>query len=372
MPMIPSAITTSAPGRICLFGEHQDYLGLPVIAMAVDLRITVTGTCRHDSGEWTIALPDIGKEFCFDPNENFTYRHNRDYLPAAANVLRRDYGLVWPYAFDITVTGNVPINSGTSSSSALQVAWVAFLLAAAADPRHTDPAFIAKIANLSEVCEFGSPGGVMDHVSSAHGGMVWIDTREPIRVERLGDAPAPFILIDSGIAKDTNGVLGDRKALAEIGLAALQAKYGATHADDVWACATLEDIKDVRRKHGDEAATVMEGNIANREYCIRAKERLATTATAERNAHIGALLNAHHESLADKIGVSHPFICEVLDEAKSLGALGGKINGSGCGGSFYVLATNGTAPAVCAMLTRRGLRHWPVCAGTGVTVKSEE
>ena len=27
-------IAVSSPGRICLFGEHQDYLGLPVIAAA--------------------------------------------------------------------------------------------------------------------------------------------------------------------------------------------------------------------------------------------------------------------------------------------------------------------------------------------------
>ena len=27
----------STPGRICLFGEHQDYLGLPVIPMAISL-----------------------------------------------------------------------------------------------------------------------------------------------------------------------------------------------------------------------------------------------------------------------------------------------------------------------------------------------
>ena len=33
----------STPGRICLFGEHQDYLGLPVIAMAISLRANLKG-----------------------------------------------------------------------------------------------------------------------------------------------------------------------------------------------------------------------------------------------------------------------------------------------------------------------------------------
>ena len=29
-------ITSTAPGRICLFGDHQDYLKLPIIACAIN------------------------------------------------------------------------------------------------------------------------------------------------------------------------------------------------------------------------------------------------------------------------------------------------------------------------------------------------
>ena len=34
---------SKAPARICLFGDHQDYLGLPVIACAIDKYLTVSG-----------------------------------------------------------------------------------------------------------------------------------------------------------------------------------------------------------------------------------------------------------------------------------------------------------------------------------------
>jgi galactokinase len=37
--MGPNIIHTSTPGRIYLFGEHQDYLGLPVIAIAINKRV---------------------------------------------------------------------------------------------------------------------------------------------------------------------------------------------------------------------------------------------------------------------------------------------------------------------------------------------
>ena len=33
----------STPGRICLFGEHQDYLSLPVVSMAISLYSTILG-----------------------------------------------------------------------------------------------------------------------------------------------------------------------------------------------------------------------------------------------------------------------------------------------------------------------------------------
>ena len=41
-------IKISTPGRICLFGEHQDYLGLPVIAAAISRRVDMSGEHRAD------------------------------------------------------------------------------------------------------------------------------------------------------------------------------------------------------------------------------------------------------------------------------------------------------------------------------------
>ena len=34
---------SKAPARICLFGDHQDYLGLPVIACAINKYMSVEG-----------------------------------------------------------------------------------------------------------------------------------------------------------------------------------------------------------------------------------------------------------------------------------------------------------------------------------------
>ena len=42
-------LKVSTPSRICLFGEHQDYLGLEVIASAINLRFSTTATKRDDN-----------------------------------------------------------------------------------------------------------------------------------------------------------------------------------------------------------------------------------------------------------------------------------------------------------------------------------
>ena len=46
--MIMKKYFVSTPSRICLFGEHQDYLGLEVIACAIDLRFRAEITRRED------------------------------------------------------------------------------------------------------------------------------------------------------------------------------------------------------------------------------------------------------------------------------------------------------------------------------------
>ena len=56
------------PGRICLFGEHQDYLGLPVIALAISLHSNITFERRQDD-QVIVRLPDI------DRTEPVSYTH---------------------------------------------------------------------------------------------------------------------------------------------------------------------------------------------------------------------------------------------------------------------------------------------------------
>ena len=79
-------LTVSAPGRICLFGEHQDYWGLPVIAAAINLRIFISGTRRNDK-IFRLHLPDINEFEKIDFDSPITYIKERDYFRSSVNIL---------------------------------------------------------------------------------------------------------------------------------------------------------------------------------------------------------------------------------------------------------------------------------------------
>ena len=109
-----------APGRVCLFGEHSDYLGLDVIPAAIDLAITIRCSRRNDL-EISIEYLDLNEEDSFRIGSDVIYSHSRDYLRSAFNVLSRR-GISPKNGWNLEVTGDIPISAGLSSSSALTVA----------------------------------------------------------------------------------------------------------------------------------------------------------------------------------------------------------------------------------------------------------
>ena len=76
--MLINEITVTAPGRICLLGEHQDYFGLPIIAAAINLRISVQAQKRDDS-LLRVRLPDTGEEVSMELRGEIPYQKKRDY-----------------------------------------------------------------------------------------------------------------------------------------------------------------------------------------------------------------------------------------------------------------------------------------------------
>ena len=98
-------ILVSTPSRLCLFGEHQDYLGLEVVALAINLRFSarVTPTdapvvrvrvLEQVQGGMSLGGEPTYTEQAIDLNAPIVYAHKRDYLKSAVKLLRdRGYPL---------------------------------------------------------------------------------------------------------------------------------------------------------------------------------------------------------------------------------------------------------------------------------------
>ena len=325
-------VKISSPGRICLFGEHQDYLGLPIIAAAISKRITVQGAKRSDN-KILIDLPDINESEYFEIQNKIPYLKERDYLRSSVNVLIRE-GYSFSKGIDCKVTGDIPINSGTSSSSALITSWINFLVRMSDQSSFLQPEKIAELAYKAEVLEFSEPGGIMDHYSTAIGNVIWLESFPEIKIKKYSPRLGAFVLGDSKEPKDTKAILARVKYGVLKILEELKRKYSNFSLHNI----SSDELGKFKSDLSDTQFELLVGTIKNRDFSFFAK-KLFESETLD-HIKIGSLLNLHQNVLRDIQKISTKKIDSMIDTALNAGALGAKINGSGGGGCMFAYAPN--------------------------------
>lgn len=314
-----------APGRVNLIGDHTDHTGGWVLPMAIDLATTVefevlaepivelasedaAGTVRFDlpTRDPAAVIPEWGRYVAGVAAE----------LASSARGIRG------------SVSSDVPIGGGLSSSAALMVASA---LALGAD-RH-DVVAIAELCRRAEHRAAGVPSGVMDPLASlagVAGHALLIDTTT-LDIEAV---PLPsdveVVVVDSGVARRLDGsAYADRRARCE---AAAQA-VGTLRAATLDAVADIEDP--VVRAAGRHVVT------ENR------RVRDAAEALRAGDLHaVGALMGQSHASLRDDLDVSTEEIDRlVADLVATPGVHGARLTGAGFGGWVVALATVGAVRA---------------------------
>jgi galactokinase len=359
--MSSASFTVSAPGRICLFGEHQDYLGLPVIAAAINRRIRAEVRPSSDGYLLKLEMPDIGEQMTIDPSQEQHYTHSRDYLRAGVNVLLRE-GARFPKGAEIRITSNIPMQAGVSSSSALVIMWLRLLCQLAEPPLQAEPETLARWGHRTEVLEFHEPGGMMDHFCAALGGVLYIDTVPPYRAERLPVPLNGLVLADSLQPKATVEVLASRRRDVTEGIALLKEKM--PHFD--LHTTPLEEAEEALKSLPKHNARRVRANLINRDLTRRALQMLQSDHWKPQA--LGDLLLAHHAQLRDGLEVSTPKMEKMLEAALRAGALGGKVNGSGGGGCLFAYAP-GREEEVVEAFRSAGGDAWRVRVDTGVQVE---
>ncbi len=318
-------VRISAPGRICLFGEHQDYLGLPVIPMAIDLRLQIEGLKRIDKKVF-VELLDLKKQV------NFSVKGERGPCKSEDDFLHCATGTLLDHGFDLfgviaKVWSQIPINSGTSSSTAFITAWITFLLDICGEK--FDSEYIVRYAYESEVLAFESPGGMMDQIAIGHGGINMVHFEPDLSVEKIDVNLGTFVLGDSLEPKDTyNGLRSLREPLFEV-----KKKIESTGSN--FQKTSIDNARNLT-KDNPEIQKLVLATLENRDITLEA-QKLLTNDNID-PVEIGKLLDQHHQILASELNRSTPKIDAMLKAARKAGAFGGKINGSGGGGAMFAYA----------------------------------
>ncbi len=316
-------IHVRAPGRVCLFGEHQDYLRLPVISAAISLYIKINAR-KADEKSLIIDLRDLDlQEIIPMTNIEVGYKNSRDYLRSSYNLFIRS-GYRTQQGYRIEISGNIPMKAGTGSSSALVIAWVTFLTHIF--NAHNNSEQIAELAHQAEVDEFREAGGRMDHYTSALGGLLYLTCIPPFNYEQLKTPLTGLVLGDSLEKKETVSDLMRVREQVQIGISQMRKEFEGFNI----RTSQLDEVGKALSRLPQRSNEVLTANLINRDLTQEAKQLLSGANFSPEE--FGRLLNLHHSQLAEKLKISTPKIERLIAAAREAGAVGCKINGSGFGG----------------------------------------
>ena len=321
-------ITIKVPGRICFFGDHQDYLQLPIIAGTINRYITLTATPIAAS-ELRIALLDLTLQKVIPLPYSEAALAPNDYFCSALYTLQAK-GIRASQGYQIQIKGDLPINAGLSSSSALVVAWIRFLLAAYAPQQLVSNKEIAQLAVTTEVHNFNQPGGIMDQFTIAQGGLGYLEIASQ-EWQPLQPQLGPLVVAVSGIKKQTLAVLQNARSYAQEALAIIQ----KAHPNFNIHTATADTYAKFANLFPQALQPYWYAAVENFRITKQAQQLLlASPAPVE---PLGKLMNQHQEILRSGIQNTPDPMHKMMQAALEAGALGAKIIGSGGGGAMVAL-----------------------------------
>ena len=365
-------IKVSTPSRLCLFGEHLDYLSLEVITMAINLRFYAEIEKRSD-GQVIIQIKDSSidtlnqknneskyETIIFSSIEKIEYKSKRDYFKSSINVIKKR-GYDVSCGFNLKMDSEIPIGKGMCSSSTMIVSFIKAVLEAIGADIKDSKKDIVELAYQAEVTEFNEPGGKMDHIASVYGGVCHFDFKDidnPI-IKTLSNIPnGDFILIDSKQKKDTIKVLTNAKEpvlKALISLPSIREMYTNN--------SYRSNMKELKKDLYNPLNAAIDNYLILKEFLHDNEDGLNT------HESLGEGLKKHHTNLRDGLSISTSKIENILNVAYKNGALGGKINGSGGGGCCYVYSKKENTKTISKAINKLGYPTKVVYPTEGVKVE---
>ncbi|WP_222983562.1 mevalonate kinase [Flagellimonas meishanensis] len=340
-------IQIQVPARICFYGDHQDYLGLPVIACTIDRYINLRAT-PNTARKFVLKLLDLEQDRVIELDDTLENIQSGDYFRSGMLVAKQ-HGLHFNQGYTIEISGNIPVNAGLSSSSALVVAWIRFLVAAQNKAKKIDDVQIGRWAYESEVLFFGQPGGLMDQYSIAQGGMLYIDTKSG-KSTLLNKNLGKLLVAESGLAKKTLDVLKNARSYAQNAVEAVQ------RADTTFSLENTKLTDYEKYKEFVPKAFLPHWYATVHNYHITLEAKRELTKTNPDIHRLGSLMNDHQIILQEQIQNTPTAMIRMMDAARKAGAIGAKTIGSGGGGCMVAMIHGGDKQKVVKAFLQNGAK----------------
>mgnify|MGYP001626159359 CR=1 FL=1 len=396
-------VVVSAPGRLDFLNTHQDYKGLPVVSVGVNLRTYVagkrfegsfievfSGNLRDEGSDYFDRI-DLSKLELVSKQKWFG-----NYLRAAIIALKQR-GYVINSGARIWIRSWVPIASGLGSSGTLVVAFIAALNELYG--LNLSVKDIAELAYIAEHDVLNIPCGRLDQYGAAFGNVSVIETVPPYNVETIQFSEGIFAVIDSGIRHSTADIHPKRQKEIEMGLEklmsiaseSLRKKLGYRYWEPKWDSLTIEELKpylnELEEKSRNRILYTIKAHKSTmlaikilKGYKPSSTEIAQVLEVSEEDARkivgkskvdiIGYIMTHQHQLLSRLYDVSLSELDKIVDEFISNGALGAKLSGAGLGGCVIALFRDSeTASKALNHILSRGIgaRGWIVKVDRGIT-----
>ena len=305
-------VTSSAPGKVYLFGEHAVVYGEPAVPCAIERRATVTATEREDAAlrvrAGDLTLDGFTVEYDGDASGTPDVDVEQPLLEAAMGYVNeaikqaRDAADRPEAGFDVTVDSAIPLGAGLGSSAAVVVAAIDAATRELGEP--LDAEAIADRAFRVELAVQDGEASRADTFCSAIGGAVRVEGDDCRRLEGVPDLP--FVIGYDGGSGDTGALVS--------GVRSLRSAYD-------FAADTVTAIGDLVR---------------------RGEQALEDDDLAE----LGRLMDFNH-GLLSALGVSARSLDAMVWAAREADAKGAKLTGAGGSGCIVALdESTGTETAL--------------------------
>lgn len=336
-------MTSSAPGKAILLGEHAVVYGRPAIAVpvhALQASATLKPADRGEPGQLWIEAPDIGLSSQVElhsPAAATPQSQAENLAPAGSSPVSRaagreqidrapesqaaglatavrlgleHFGGTPAGALRLEVHSDLPVAAGMGSSAAVTVA----VLRAVAEHlgQQLAPEAASRLAYEVERHYHGQPSGI-DNTVVALGAPIYYVRERPPSTIAVG-APFTLVLADSGRPASTRELVAGVRQRWEADPASYERLF-----DEIGAAV-------------EAGRTAIEGG---------------------RLAELGQLMT-HNQLLLEQIGVSTPLLETLITAGLESGAWGAKLSGAGGGGLVLAVADAGLIGAVRTALLEAG------------------